>query len=110
MTAPSAPQNALPPQAEAVLEVVDAIPPGRVLSYGDIAQIVGGMGPRTVGRVLSHYGALTHWWRVVRSDGRPATGHEARALVLLAQEGVPLRSERIQMANARWEGPGVGGG
>lgn len=38
---------------EAVLSVVEAIPPGRVMAYGDIAEMLGAGGPRQVGRVLS---------------------------------------------------------
>ncbi len=39
-----------------VLDVVDAIPAGQVMSYGDIAEYLGAGGPRQVGRVLSRYG------------------------------------------------------
>ena len=39
--------------ASSVLDVVDSIPPGRVMSYGDIAEYLGhGPGPRQVGRVM----------------------------------------------------------
>ncbi|HEX5512473.1 MAG TPA: MGMT family protein, partial [Actinomycetales bacterium] len=36
--------------SEAVLDVVARIPPGRVLSYGDVAELLGHGGPRLVGR------------------------------------------------------------
>ena len=57
--------------AERVLDLVATIPEGRVLAYGDIAKRLGGMGPRTVGTVMSRYGSDLPWWRVIRSDGRP---------------------------------------
>ena len=37
---------------EAVLQVVESIPPGRVMSYGAIAECVGQGGPRQVGAVM----------------------------------------------------------
>ena len=42
--------------ASDVLDVVDAIPPGQVMSYGDIAEFLGRGGPRQVGRVMSTSG------------------------------------------------------
>ena len=59
--------------ASHVLDVVDSIPPGRVMSYGDIAEYLGdGPGPRQVGRVMAVYGGAVAWWRVIHSDGTPA--------------------------------------
>ena len=39
--------------AELVLSVVEQIPPGRVATYGDIAEMVGRGGPRQVGHVMA---------------------------------------------------------
>ncbi|MFI7588436.1 MGMT family protein [Spongisporangium articulatum] len=91
-----------------VLELVAAIPPGRVMAYSDIAREVGG-GPRQVGSVMSHWGSDVPWWRVVRADGRPATGHEERALVHFAKERTPMRpgGERVDLREARWEPPSI---
>ena len=86
---------------EAVLQVVEAIPPGRVASYGDIAEAVGRGGPRQVGHVMALHGAAVPWWRVVRADGSPARGHERRALELLAAEGAPLRGGRVVLPEGR---------
>jgi len=55
--------------AEQVLDVVDAIPPGQVMSYGDIAEYLGQGGPRQVGRVLAVWGGGVAWWRVIHADG-----------------------------------------
>ncbi|PWJ24333.1 O(6)-alkylguanine repair protein YbaZ [Branchiibius hedensis] len=92
----------LPPVVEAVLDVVEAIPPGRVMSYGQIGALVG-VGPRRVGNVMSTYGALMPWWRVVRADGRPAAGHEERALEHFASERTALVAGgfRVDMSRAR---------
>jgi alkylated DNA nucleotide flippase Atl1 len=95
--------------ANRVLDVVDSIPAGRVMSYGDIAEYLGaGLGPRQVGRVMSVYGGAVAWWRVIHSDGTPAPGHDSRALQHYLAEGTPLRSARppvrVDMRRARWPG------
>jgi alkylated DNA nucleotide flippase Atl1 len=91
-----------------VLDVVDAIPAGQVMSYGDIAEYLGSGGPRQVGRVLARYGGGVAWWRVIHADGTPAPGHEARALRHYVAERTPLRSVanpvRVDMRLARWNG------
>jgi alkylated DNA nucleotide flippase Atl1 len=86
---------------ELVLSTVEAIPPGQVASYGDIAELVGIGGPRLVGRVMSLHGAGVPWWRVVRADGRPVRGLEERALELLERDGTALRDGRVDMHAAR---------
>jgi alkylated DNA nucleotide flippase Atl1 len=89
-----------------VLDLVDRIPPGRVLTYGDLAALVGSGGPRQVGQVMSRWGSDVPWWRVLRADGRPAQGHEDRALRQYAAEGTPLRpdGQRVDLRRARWDG------
>jgi len=87
---------------EAVLSAVEQIPLGRVSSYGDIAARVGRGGPRQVGQVMSHYGSAVPWWRVVRADGRPATGHEEEALRHLREEDVAVLGDRVDLGKARF--------
>lgn len=91
-----------------VLDVVDAIPAGQVMSYGDIAEYLGIGGPRQVGRVMASYGGGVAWWRVIHTDGTPPPGHEAVALKHYLAEGTPLRSARppvrVDMRSARWAG------
>lgn len=60
-----------------VLDLVDLIPAGRLVTYGDLAALVG-TGPRQVGRVLATHGQLSHWWRVVRADGGSQVAARAR--------------------------------
>jgi len=85
---------------------VEQIPPGRVLSYGDVAELVGSGGPRQVGHIMATHGGAVPWWRVVRADGSTAVRKEAGQLSRLAEEGCPLRpgGERVDMAQARWNG------
>ncbi|MFB7912721.1 MGMT family protein [Streptomyces sp. NPDC056061] len=105
--------DALPEYAERVLDVAELIPPGRVMTYGDVAEWLGDGGPRQVGRVMALYGAAVPWWRVVRADGTLLPGHELRALDHYRAESTPLREAsrgaaghlpRLDMKRARWNG------
>ena len=44
---------------ERVLAVVEAIPPGRVMTYGDVAATLGSRAARMVGQIMAYYGAGT---------------------------------------------------
>lgn len=103
----------LPEYAERVLEVAELIPPGRVMTYGDVAEWLGEGGPRQVGRVMALYGGAVPWWRVVRSDGVLLPGHELDAMAHYRAENTPLREAsrtseghipRLDMRHARWDG------
>ncbi|WP_323958968.1 cysteine methyltransferase [Arthrobacter sp. JZ12] len=90
---------------EAVLDVVRLVPPGKVLTYGDIAEILEVGGPRQVGSVLSRSGADVPWWRVLRADGRPPTGLEADAVEHYLAEDTALRAseeQKVDLVRARW--------
>lgn len=95
------------PFAEAVLDLIERIPPGRVMTYGDIAEYLGSGGPRTVGTVLARYGGGVPWWRVIRADGSLLPGHEQKALAHYRTEGTPMNraGDRVDMSRARWSGP-----
>jgi alkylated DNA nucleotide flippase Atl1 len=86
---------------EAVFDVVERIPPGRVSTYGAIGRLVG-VGPRRVARALSQGGGAVPWHRVVRADGSVAEPVRVRQLALLAAEGVPVRSGRVDLAAVGW--------
>jgi alkylated DNA nucleotide flippase Atl1 len=94
----------VPPFAEAVIDLVDRIPAGKVLAYGDVAELVGGGGPRQVGRVMATFGGATAWWRVIRATGEPARGLGAEQLARLREEGAPVVGRRVDMRRARWDG------
>ncbi|NJQ15098.1 cysteine methyltransferase [Streptomyces bohaiensis] len=101
--------HALTDYADRVLTWAEAVPPGRVLTYGDIAGLIGQGGPRQVGRVMATYGGAVPWWRVVRADGLPLPGQERRALEHYRAESTPLRDlvpgspTRVDMRRARWQ-------
>ena len=88
--------------AEQVLAVVERIPPGRVMSYGAIADWLGKGGPRQVGTVMARYGGPVPWHRVVTANGRLVPGHEVEALRRHRAEGTPLRGDHVDMTKAAW--------
>lgn len=93
---------------EHVLACVERIPPGRVTTYGAIAEVVGavlgGGGPRQVGSVMATYGGPVPWWRVVRADGSLPDSHRDDARQAYLEEGTPLRpSGRIDLPRAFWQ-------
>jgi len=96
----------IPDLASAVLDVVDRIPPGKVMTYGDVAEYLGRGGPRQVGTVMARWGAAVPWWRVLKADGSPPPGHEERALRKYRAERTPLRpgGTRVDLRQARWDG------
>lgn len=99
---------------EAVLAVVELVPAGSALAYGDVAELLGSGGPRQVGTVLSRYGSGVPWWRILKASGHAPEGHEAEALRHYLGEGTPLLGEyleyqrtgegrwRVDLPAARW--------
>lgn len=73
-----------------VLAVVESIPPGTVMAYGDVAAAVGSRAARAVGQTMAYYGSGLPWWRVIRASGHPPEGHDAEALPHYEAEGTPL--------------------
>ena len=111
---PEADPGALPEYAEMVLDLVEQIPSGRVLAYGDVAELIGRGGARQVGSVLSRYGSSVPWWRVIRASGEAPPGLLDEALARWRAEGMPLAGgalgSRVDMVRARWDGEGLPGG
>lgn len=73
----------------AVRAVVRSVPPGDVITYGEIALEAGfPKQARAVGRVLAMGDDDLPWWRVVNAAGRLVPGNEAEHRRRLAAEGV----------------------
>ncbi len=90
-----------------MLEAVEAIPPGKVMTYGDVAATIGSRAARGVGQVMAYYGSEVPWWRVVRAGGHPPLCHDEQARVHYLEEGTPLVGTatgdyRIDLARARY--------
>ena len=81
-----------------------AIPRGSVVSYGQIAYMLGA--PRAARQVMRRCPDDLPWQRVVMSDGSIAGGgySELRRAKLVA-EGVPFTDDgRVDMRACRWSG------
>ena len=74
---------------ERVLRAVELVPAGRVVSYGDLAALVG-TGPRQVGSVMRHYGSNVAWWRVTNAAGEHVPHLREAAFARWADEGILL--------------------
>jgi methylated-DNA-protein-cysteine methyltransferase-like protein len=79
----------------AVVEVLESLEPGEVVSYGEVAEQAGYPGAaRAVGNLLKTVEGLP-WWRVVNASGRLVPGHELRQTELLRAEGVSVKNGRV---------------
>ncbi len=97
-----------PGYRERVFEIVRRIPPGRVMTYGQLAEILGeGYTARTVGFVMHSADQTVPWQRVINAQGACSTG---RVVVppdlqqrMLQSEGVVFNEKgRCDLARYRW--------
>lgn len=86
---------------ERVREVVAAIPPGKVLAYGDVAARAGLTSARLVGRIMAEDSADLPWHRVLRANGTPAPHIAREQLARLRVEGVLADDGRVRMDRYR---------
>jgi methylated-DNA-protein-cysteine methyltransferase-like protein len=81
-----------------VLQVLRALQPGDVVSYGEVAAEAGHPGTaRGVGQILAHAEDPLPWWRVVRSSGHLASHKVSEQSRRLAAEGVAVVDGRVQI-------------
>ena len=79
----------------AVIEVLEALKPGEVMAYGEVAAEAGYPGAaRAVGNLLRVTPGLP-WWRVVTSAGRLVPKHENEHAERLRAEGVKVENGRV---------------
>ena len=98
-----------PAYRERVYEIVRRIPQGRVMTYGQIAELLGeGYTPRTVGFVM-HAADVenTPWHRVINSQGAVSTQNiilpHNKQQRMLEQEGVEFDARgRCNLSRYRW--------
>ena len=94
---------------ERVFEIVRQIPSGRVMTYGQIAEILGeGYTPRTVGYVMNAAEKDVPWQRVINAQGACSTGHVVLPVDLqqrmLEDEGVIFNDKkRCDLKTYRWQ-------
>jgi len=81
---------------QAVVAVLEALEPGTVMSYGEVATEAGYPGAaRAVGNLLRTVPDLP-WWRVVNAAGRLVPGGEQEQAQLLRAEGVTVVNGRVK--------------
>jgi methylated-DNA-protein-cysteine methyltransferase-like protein len=81
-----------------ILDVVRALHPGEVTTYGDVADVAGSPGrARLVGHLLAT-GADVPWWRVVDAAGRLRAVDAADQAARLRAEGVVVVDGRVRDA------------
>jgi len=84
-----------------VYEIVVKIPPGRVMTYGQIAEILDRqISPAAVGWALSQCPADLPWQRVVNGRGGCSLGE--RQLERLRQEGIEFTQGRLDLEVYRY--------
>lgn len=81
---------------EAVIAVLEALQPGEVIAYGEVATEAGYPGAaRAVGNLLRTVPGLP-WWRVVNAAGRLAPRNEKEQAQRLRAEGVRVVNGRVR--------------
>jgi len=93
---------------ERVYRIVRSIPRGRVMTYGQLAEILGeGYTPRTIGFVMHGSNDETPWHRVINAQGACSTGgvvlpHDKQQRMLEA-EGVRFNERgRCDLQHYLW--------
>ncbi|MCL2569519.1 MAG: MGMT family protein [Oscillospiraceae bacterium] len=95
----------MPTFAEQVYAIVEQIPVGTVVSYGQIAKMLGNpRAARQVGWAMGNCPDHLPWQRVVLANGDIAGGgYAARRRAMLEEEGIPFRADgRVDMERCRW--------
>jgi len=93
---------------ERVFEIVRKIPVGNVMTYGQLAAILGeGYTARTVGYVMHGSDEGVPWQRVINSEGKCSTGRLTIPLnlqqELLEAEGVIFNARgKCDLSKFRW--------
>jgi methylated-DNA-protein-cysteine methyltransferase-like protein len=92
-------------RAARILAAVEAIPPGRVMTYGDVAEYIGaGRVARLVGHVLAADGGTVPWHRVVHANGRMSAHLVDEQTQRLRAEGVSITNGKVDLRAYRWTG------
>lgn len=90
---PDPPEHLTPFQSD-VVELIESLAPGEIVTYADVALEVGRPGAaQAVAGVLRQVPGIP-WWRVVPSDGRLYRTHVPSQAPLLAAEGVLVDARR----------------
>ena len=89
-----------------IYQIVNAIPEGKVASYGQVAELAGYPGrSRWVGWVLSQLPAESQlpWHRVINSSGMITCPAVSEARDRLIAEGVRVKDKRVSHKQFGWQ-------
>ena len=92
----------------AVYRLVRRVPRGQVVTYGQVAVMVGrDRAARAVGGAMRQCPGDVPWHRVVNAQGGISRRRQSSGMltqrIRLEQEGVTLRRGRVPLARYRWE-------
>jgi methylated-DNA-protein-cysteine methyltransferase related protein len=109
----SSPNETTPEQPsleQRVYTVLAAVPPGSVVTYGQVAELAGlPRAARMVGRILGNLpkGTELPWHRVVNAAGKISLAEDSPSFKLqkarLQEEGVVLNNNRINLKKFNWQ-------
>ena len=95
---------------EKIWQTVLAVPPGKVASYGQIADLAGLPGrARLVGKALGNTpnSMDVPWYRILRSNGQiafpPGSEQAKHQTGLLQEEGVVVLNNRVKLKTFQWQ-------
>ncbi len=90
-----------------IYALIRDVPKGSVASYGMIASLLAGVGPRQVARALRMAPKGLPWFRIITSSGAMAdhSGAEEQRR-RLKKEGVAFKKNgAVDWSGCRWKGP-----
>ena len=92
---------------DAIHDLIREVPKGEAASYGMVASLLPGVGPRQVARAMRTAPKGLAWYRIVTSSGAPADhSGAARQRELLRKEGVAFKKNgAVDWKQCRWRGP-----
>ena len=103
---------------EQVWDLVRQVPHGKVVTYGQIAQLLPSpagiepqeykaFSPRWVGDAMAACPDDVPWQRVINSQGRISERPGAqRQRQLLEEEGIVFVNDKVDLKRYQWQGPG----
>lgn len=106
--------SAVPTFARAVYALVREVPRGTVITYGQVAAILGHpRAARAVGTALANLpnplARIVPWQRVINASGRISIRGDVQRpdlqRQLLELEGIPFRGGQVDLRRFRWPGP-----
>jgi methylated-DNA-protein-cysteine methyltransferase-like protein len=92
---------------KAIHALIREVPKGEVASYGMIASLIPGVGPRQVARAMRSAPESLKWYRILTASGAPAdhSGAEEQPRRLKAEGVAFRRNGAVDWAAHRWKGP-----